>query len=59
MIARKTKRTNKRACNLSLSENAVKQAIVLKKQLHRPSLSNVVEHLIEVAACEESKKAKG
>jgi hypothetical protein len=50
MNADKTKKTRKQAVNLSLSVQAVKMGNRLKKQLRRPSLTNVIEYLIEEAA---------
>jgi len=47
-----TKPTNKTATNLSLSKSARTKGNRLKEILHRPSLSNVIEFLIEQKADE-------
>jgi hypothetical protein len=46
MKARTPKKDRKRPVNLTLTPEAVRLGKALKKQLHRGSFSNVVEHLI-------------
>lgn len=53
MNAQTTKKPRKAAINLTLSKEAVRQGKALVKVLKRPSLSNVVEYLIEQAASKE------
>lgn len=48
----------KASVNLTLSPEAIRQGQVLKEQMRRPSLSNVVEYLIEEAALKLGKQVK-
>jgi hypothetical protein len=43
--------------NLTLSENARQMGEILAEEMHRPSLSNLVEHLILRAAAEAGLKS--
>jgi len=57
MNADKAKTQTKRPVNLTLSASAVRRAKALKRQLNRPSISNLVEHLILEAAKAADQKA--
>lgn len=46
-MTEKSKSNRKRAVNLTLAPDAIRKGNSLKKKLCRPSLSNVVEFLVE------------
>jgi hypothetical protein len=50
MKTKKVSKRVKRAVNLTLSKQTIRQGEILQEQLRRPSLSNVVEYLIDKAA---------
>ena len=58
MKARNSGKTGKQPLNLTIDRDCVRMARELKKQLARPSVSNVVEFLIMQAAKEMATSPK-